>query len=182
MVGAEMNKIAVSLTVGLILLFVVLSLFIPADVLVSILSAGIFVAAAIGVARWGPAAWRVYFPLRGLPAPDRETRYGVLGLVLWLLSEGGKRIYSVTVIGLSRPDWVNDLYISAFLNGMTFAGLVLVIMATSFPDEKPAKVPPTVLALLAFLGVLISYALPALIAKVIMLGAMLAKLGVVAVH
>lgn len=182
MVGAEMNKIALSITVGLILLFIILSLFISADVLVSILSAGIFVAAAVGVARWGPAAWRVYFPVRGLPPPDRETRYGVLGLVLWLLSEGGKRIYSVTVIGLSRPDWVNDLYISAFLNGMTFAGLVLVIMATSFPDEKPAKVPPTVLALLAFLGVLISYALPTIIAKLILFGTVVLKIGIVSVH
>lgn len=182
MAGAEMNKVAVSLTVGLILLFILLALFISADVMVSILSAGIFIAAAIGVARWGPAAWRVYFPSKAYPTPDKETRYGVLGLVLWLLSEGGKRIYSVTVIGLSRPDWVNDLYISAFLNGLTFAGLVLVIMATAFPDEKPARVPPTILALLAFLGVLISYALPMVIAKLVMVAAALAKIGIVSIR
>lgn len=176
-----MNRIAVSLTLGLILLFILLSLFLPADVLVSVLSAGIFIAAAVGVARWGPAAWRVYFPAGGDP-PDKETRYGVLGLVLWLLSEGGKRIYSVTVIQLNRPDWVNDLYISAFLNAMTFAGLVLVIMATAFPGERPARVPPAVLAVLALVGVLLSYALPMLIAKAVLFGAMLAKIGVIALH
>ncbi len=182
MAGAKMNKVAISLTCGLIVLFVLLSLFIPADTMVGILSAGIFIAAAIGVARWGPAAWRVYFPSRSYPMPDKETRYGVLGLVLWLLSEGGKRIYSVTVIGLRRPDWINDLYISAFLNGLTFAGLVLVIMATTFPDEKPARIPPTMMALLAFVGVLISYALPTIITKLIVLGEALARIGIVAIR
>lgn len=162
-----MNRIAISLTFGLLFLFILLSLFIPADTMVGIFSAGVFCAAAIGAARWGPAAWRVYFPRDDIDLPTKETRYGVLGLVLWLVSEAGKRIYSVAVISLDRPAWIYDLYISAFLNAMTLAGLVLVIMATSWPGERPAKVPPTLMAALTFLAVLVSYALPAAIKSVL---------------
>lgn len=176
-----MNRIATSLTLGLLALFVLLSIFIPADTMVSLLSAAVFCAAAVGIARWGPAAWRVYFPRAGVALPEKETRYGVLGLVLWLLSEAGKRIYSVTVISLNRPDWVYDLYISAFLNALTLAGLVLVIMATTWPGERPAKVPPTMMAILTFLAVLVSYALPTIIAKLVALAAAFAKLGMVAI-
>lgn len=180
-----MNKVAVGLTLGLTVLFFIATLVIPPDPMVVGFSAGVFVALAVGLGKWAPAVLFVFFP--ALQRPDgekaeRETGYGLVGLVLWMISEEGKRIYSVTNVQLGHPDWLPDLYVNAFLTAMAFAGIVLLVLAARFEGEKPTKLPTIVMGLIAFLGVLMSYALPTLIAKLILFGTVVLKIGIVSVH
>lgn len=172
-----MNSYAIWLSILFCVVFGLVSLILPADPLLEIISAGIFVAAVIGIWRWGPAAFRVYFPRKDKPKPDRETSLGLLGLVLWLFSEAGKRVYAVYYIQLDRPEWMQVLHISAGLNAITLIGLVLVIAATRWPGEKPSKLPGAMASIVAFFGVLLSAALPYFAAKFTILMEVIGRVG-----
>lgn len=149
------NRKAFGFTALCIALFAVLASFIPPDPLTEGLSAAIFIAAAIGITRWGPAAWRVYFPPKN-DAQDSTTSLGILGLVLWLISESLRRIYSIIVIQMHRPDWVSEVHVSSALNAVVFVGICLVILATRFEGEKPSRMSGIAMAVITFTGVMLS--------------------------
>jgi len=165
-----MNNVAVAAVGVWLALFWTLTILLPGDPLVVGFSAGSFVALAVGIGKWGPAAFFAFFPRfqhrTGVKA-NRDTSYGLTGLVTWMLAEEGKIIYRITNIQLGRPAWLPDLYVSAFLNAMSFTGVVLLVLAARFDGEKPTRLPTLLVGLLAFLGVMMSYSLPTVLADTV---------------
>lgn len=145
------------ITLGLIAGFVLCSLFIVADTLTEILSAGVFIASCFGLWRWMPAAWRNY-----REGAATETAWGLIGIVVLLLALAAQRVYSVVYIQLDRPEAFQLLHVSPFITYMVLVALILFIAATKFPGEKPTRLSGSIAAIITFVGVLLSAAGPLL--------------------
>lgn len=140
-----------AITLSAIAIFVFFTFFIAVDTLTQILSGAVFVAAGVAVFRWGGAAVRVF--LRG---SKTEESWGILGLVLVLTAEAGRRVFSVVYLQLGRPVWMQVVPITPFLIYMTLAGIVLIVLATKLDGARPSQLPTFLLALLAFTGLMLS--------------------------
>lgn len=162
------------ITASIFLAFVSIAFFVPPDPMNEVLSAAVFVAAAFGMYRWAPAALRVF-----ASGARTEESWGILGLVIILLTEALRRVYSVFYLQLNRPDWMDALHIAPGLTASTLVGIFLLVLATKFDGEKPSKLPGTLAAVIAFLGVMLSSALPYFIAKFILIWTAIGKLGVI---
>lgn len=149
------------ITMALFLAFIGAALFITADAMTEALSAAVFIAAGLGIYRWGSAAWRVYF--RG--ALTTES-WGILGIVLFLFAEASSRVYTVAYINLDRPEYLQLLHISPFIVYAKLIALGLFIAATKFEGEKPTKLGTFAAAAVAFFGLMLTTIGPLVGAKV----------------
>lgn len=156
------------ITLSLILAFIATAFFIPPDPMNEVLSGGVFIAAGFGLYRWGPAAWRNY-----IAGAKDETAWGLIGLVLLLVSLSLQRVYSTVYINLGRPDYLMTLHIAPFLVYTTLIALVLFVAATSFPGERPNRINTLVAAIVSVLGISFSTIGPTLIGKI---GLLMSKL------
>lgn len=161
-------------SLGLIAIFVLTALFIPADPMTEILSAGVFIASCFGLWRWAPAAWRNF-----ISGARTETAWGLIGVVVLLTALAVQRAYSVLYIALDRPDSFTLLHVSPFITYMVLVALVLFIAATKFQDERPTRITGVIAAGIAFFGVLLSAAGPMVVAKLSVIGTALTKVFLV---
>lgn len=159
------------ITVAGVTAFVVPAFFIDADTMNETLSAGLLIAAAFGVVRWGAAAWRVYW--RGAV---EERDWGILAIVGLLISLAAQRVLAVITINLDRPVWLRELHLSPFLTYSLLVCCVLLIAATRFDGEKPSRMDNVTAGLIAFLGVLMSAAGPYIISKLSALSSVLSRM------
>lgn len=164
------------IALGLLAAFILSAIFVPADPLTEILSAGVFIASCFGLWRWTPAAWRNF-----ASGANTETAWGLIGVVVLLLALAIQRVYSVFYIALDRPEALTVLHVSPFITYLVLIALVLFIAATKFQGEHPTKITGLLAAVIAFFGVLLSSALPYFVAKFVALGAVLAKIGVIVI-
>lgn len=142
---------SISITLGALALFVLVTFLVSPDTLTQYLSVAVFVAAGFAVLRWGGAAARVF-----AKGSRDTTAWGVLGLVLMLLAEEGRRIFSIVYLQLGRPEWMIVVPITPFLVYLTFAGILLIILATRIDGERPAQFPTIVTAILVFVCLMLS--------------------------
>lgn len=162
------------ITLSIFVVFIVTAFFFPPDAMNEVLSAAVFVAASFGIYRWGGAAWRVF-----ASGARTEESWGILGLVIILIAEALRRVYSVFYLYMDRPDWMNELHIAPGLTAGTLIGIFLLVIATRFAGEKPSNLPGVLAAVIATFGVLMSTALPYFVAKMAALYTVLSKIGVV---
>lgn len=154
-------------------LFVLTSVFVDPDTLNEVLSAALFIACGVGVLRWGPASWRVFWSTE---RPSMAA-VGVMAMVLWLTGTMLGRIYTVLYLNLGRPVWMQVLHISPAITFIILCAVLLFIAVTRFDGEKPTRLGGVATGLFTLIGVLFSTAGPAIIAKMgTFLGALFARI------
>lgn len=85
---------------------------------------------AIGLWRWGPAGWRVFWQ-----GAKRTEDWGILAVCMLLVAVIVGRIYGITFRQLGRPEWLEQSYWAPFTLYMLLGAVVLLVLATKDEDR-----------------------------------------------
>lgn len=102
----------------------------PPAVLVEVLSTLTLIACGLGLWRWGPTGWRVFWK-----GANRTEDWGILAVDFMLISIAALRIYAIIFRQLDRPVWLQDSYWSSFFVYLMLCAVTLFVAATR--DETP---------------------------------------------
>lgn len=102
----------------------------PPAVLIEIISTLILLVCVIGLWRWGPTGWRVFW--QGAKRPED---WGILAIDFVFISIAALRIYTMAFRALDRPAWLQDSYWATFFVYLMLCALTLFVAATKEPRE-----------------------------------------------
>lgn len=121
---------ALIVLVGTLITFGIGMLFFRPDEMSDAIATVMAVTCAVGLWRWGPTAWRVFWK-----GARRTEDWGILGLCFVLIAIVVGRIYGIVFRQLDRPEWLQNSYWSPFTLYMLLCAVALLVAATK--DEPP---------------------------------------------
>lgn len=121
---------AAYVAVGAVAIFWICARFFTADQMSDATATVMAILCALGLWRWGPAGWRVFWK-----GARRTEDWGILAVCLLLLAILTGRIYGIIYRQLDRPDWLTESYWGPFFLYMLLGAVALIVAATK--DDPP---------------------------------------------
>lgn len=120
-----MKNPALLVLAGAMAIFGVCALMFPPDVLSDAIATLMAIACILGLIRWGPTGWRVFWK-----GAKRTEDWGILAICMLLIAVIVGRVYGIIFRQLDRPEWLQNSYWSPFTLFMLFGAVVLLVAAT----------------------------------------------------
>jgi hypothetical protein len=116
---------AVWAAAGALAVFGGCALAFPPDALTDAIATVIMVACIVGLFRWGPTGWRVFWK-----GARRTEDWGILAICVLLVAIICGRLYGIVYRQLERPDYLTDSYWSPFFLYLLLCAVTLLVAAT----------------------------------------------------
>lgn len=112
-----------------LIVWAIATVFVPAAALLEIVSTLLLLACFLGLWRWGPTGWRVFWG-----GASRPEDWGILAVDFMLLSIAALRVYAMIFRYMGRPEWLQNSHWSGFFVYLMLCAVTLFVAATK--DER----------------------------------------------